>query len=588
MMQISGQMRLGHPLSEAMRSVREHLILCAVFSAFYNLLILGPSIYSIQVYDRVLASRSEMTLLFLSLVLIFTLLASTALDSLRARVMNRVGARFEMRLRKDVFAAVIGMSREPGQRRGFRDVEVLRQSLSGAPAIAIIDAPWAVLFLIICFMINVWIGLMTLIGVLVLAALALFNERVMKVPIQTASQNGAQVSALAEVIAQSSDVVRALGMREALANRLSDMRRSASDSLLLSQLSSGRYQSVIRFARLCLQSAALGLGAYLVIRNELTPGGIFAASMLVSRALAPVETLVGSWSAIVNARASWNDLEKLLDESAAEAVHTRLPKPRGHLEVDRVSIALSPDQMLLRDISFKVEPGEVLAIVGASGSGKTSLLRVLAGVRRPLAGHVRLDGAELRNWNMDQWREVFGWAPQGASLLPGSVRSNISRYQSPNSEEAEEQDLVVVAAAQAAGAHKMILKLPQGYATPVGTGGVGLSGGQAQRIALARALYGDPQFLLLDEPDSFLDAEGEAALMTAIATAKARGAAIILVGHKPQLLGIADRIVGLRDGQLHAVSIRPGAGTSDSKRPGPASTDVTQQLRSPIVTRPPR
>lgn len=540
------------PLAEAFRACRTHFVWAAAFSALVNLLYLTPTLYMMQVYDRVVPTGGLTTLVLVTAVAVFALATLALLDWLRGRILIRAGLRLDRLLAARVLSRVMDIqARTPGS-QALREFDAVRQAVSGSGALALFDAPWTPIYLACAFLLHPWIGVLTLVGGLVLFVLAVLNERASRPRVKAAYQATTAAYQAQESIAGQTEVVRALGMRRASVTRQIAQRRAAVDQSADAQLTGGGYSGAIKFVRLVLQSAALGLAALLAVRGEISAGAIIASSVLLSRAVAPIELLVGAWPQLVQARASWKTLTDLFVQTAAqERARTALPAPAGRVALETVTVRLpGTETPQLRQASFRLEPGQTLGVVGPSGSGKTTLARVLAGAQAPTAGAVRLDGAEYDTREADDLARHIGYLPQVPSLFPGSVKDNISRFAAATGLAPAEVDAGAVRAAQAAGAHEMILRLPQGYDTELGPFGAGLSAGQAQRVALARALYGDPALLVLDEPNSNLDQDGETALMNAILAAAQRGAAVVVVAHRAGVLARVDRLLMLRDGMV--------------------------------------
>lgn len=542
----------AEPLADAVKACREHLIWAAAFSALVNLLYLTPTLYMMQVYDRVVPTGGLTTLALISAVAVFALASLSMLDLLRGRLMLRAGLRLDRLLADRILGRVVDVQGRVPSAQALREFDSVRAAVAGPGTLALFDAPWTPLYLACCFLLHPAIGVLTLVGGGVLFLLAWLNERDSRPRLDHAFQAQTQAYAAQEGIAAQAEVVRALGMRRASIARQIAQRNQAVAAQAEAQLVGGRYSGAIKFLRLAMQSAALGLAALLAVKGEISSGSIIASSVLLSRAVAPVEQLVGAWPGMVQAMSSWRSLAQLFAGTAAiERDRTALPAPRGRLQVETVGVRLvETEAPQLRGVSLTVEPGQVLGVVGPSGSGKTTLARVIAGALRPQAGTVRLDGAEYDAREGDDLARWIGYLPQLPSLFAGSIKDNISRFAISGGAAAETVDAAAVRAAQAAGAHDLILRLPHGYDTVLGPFGQGLSAGQAQRVALARALYGDPVLLVLDEPNANLDQDGEAALMRAVSDAAARGAAVVIIAHRAGILARADRLMVMRDGAV--------------------------------------
>lgn len=503
-----------------------------------------------QVYDRVVATGSLTTLALVTAAAVLALASLAVLDWVRTRLLTRVGLRLERKLAAPILSRLVDTRSPASGALALRDFETVRQAVSGQAMLALFDAPWTPIYLAACFMLHPWLGALTLAGGLILVGLALLNEIDSRPRIKAATQAMNDALRAQESLTHQSETLRALGMRRAAIVQQLAQRRTAAERNLQAQMTGGKYTGAIKFVRLALQSAALGLAAILAIRGEISSGAIIAASVLLSRAVAPVELLVGSWSLLVQARNSWKALVDLFIETEDhEQPRTALPPPLGRLAIENATVQLpGTERPQLRALNLKLEPGQTLGVIGPSGSGKTTMARLAAGALEPAAGVVRLDGADYQTRESDDLARFIGYMPQAPGLFPGSIKDNISRFQRHTGEPSAQIDAQAVAAAQLAGAHDMILRLPNGYDTELGPMGAGLSAGQAQRIALARALYGDPVLLVLDEPNSNLDQEGETALMNAILASAQRGAAVIVIAHRAGVLARVDRLVVLRDG----------------------------------------
>jgi ATP-binding cassette, subfamily C, bacterial len=525
------------------------------FSALVNLLMLTAPLYMLQVYDRVLMSRSEETLVALSLLMAFLFLIMGVLDHARGRIMARVGARLQEALDARVLSAAFrrltvapqDMAAEAAQ----KDLDAMARFWASPVVLAIFDAPWAPLFVAAIFVFHPWLGVLALAGGLVILGLSFLNQQATETPLRVASLAGHAADRQAGNLKQEADLVQSLGMAGAAFARLKTRRDTALDAGLAAADASGRYSVATRTFRLFLQSAMLGLAAWLVLRQELSAGAMIAASILMGRALQPVEQAVSHWAVVTRARQAKTRLASLLSNAPPPPPRTDLPRPKARVEVQGLTL-LPPggSAPVLQAVSLTLPEGQALGVIGPSGSGKSSLARALTGVWRPVAGRVRLDGAALDQYDPDLLGSFVGYLPQRVTLFDGTIADNIARLQ-PGADAGR-----IVAAARAAAAHEMILTLPHGYDTQVATAGSQLSGGQIQRIGLARALYGDPVLLILDEPNANLDNEGSIALNLAVRTAKARGASVMIMAHRPQAIQECDLLMVLHQGSVAAFGPR--------------------------------
>lgn len=540
------------PLMAAVKSCRKHFIWAGAFSALLNLLYIAPTLYMLQVYDRVVPARSDLTLAAMTGLLAFALVTLTVLDALRSRMFMRAGMRLDRRLTSVILNTAFGArgSSEALNRQIVREFDALRQILTGLPMLALFDLPWLPIYLLVCFLLHPMLGAVVSVGGGVLVVLGLLNEHRTKASLRRANEAANRAYASQDRTLAVADVVRALGMREAMVNRQLADRETSVALQTEAAFISGGYLAMSRFARLFLQSVALGVGAWLAIHDKISAGTIFAASFLAARALGPMEQVLSSWKSIGQARDTWRSVEQFLAKGRQATPTTRLPRPKGAIDVEGLTVnSPSGDRVLLDNVSFSVAPGEVIAVVGRSGAGKSTLLRALAGIA-PYSGAIRFDSSEMKEYDPERLGAWLGYAPQDAALFPGSVKDNISRFAAYSNTPPAEIDLMVIAAAKTCGVHDMIARLPDGYDTVIGWNGVGLSVGQAQRICLARAVYGMPQVILLDEPDAHLDAEGEIILSRALQALKAVGRTIILASHRNHVLSVAERIMIVRDGRL--------------------------------------
>jgi ATP-binding cassette subfamily C protein len=549
---------IRHGLSElrgALAASRQAIWAAFLFSALVNLLMLAAPLYMLQVYDRVLVSRSEETLVALSLLLAFLFLIMGVLDHARGRIMARVGARLQEALDARVLSAAFHRltldPRDTGALAGQRDLDAVARLWASPVLLALFDAPWAPLFVAAIFVFHPWLGLLALGGGLVIVGLSWLNQRSTEGPLQAATLDGLAADRQADSLKQEAELIRSLGMVGAAFARLRLRRDRALDAGLLASDAAGVYSVMIRTFRLFLQSAMLGLAALLVLRQELSAGAMIAASILMGRALQPVEQAVGQWAIVTRARQARQRLAGLLASTPPQAPRTDLPRPKALAEVQGLTLVPPGGTVpVLRNVSFTLPPGQALGVIGPSGSGKTSLARALTGVWAPAAGRIRLDGATLQQFGPDALGNHIGYLPQRVALFDGTVADNIARLQ-PGADPGR-----IIAAARAAAAHEMILSLPNGYDTQVSAMGSQLSGGQIQRIGLARALYGAPVLLILDEPNANLDTDGATALNQAIRTAKAGGASVLIMAHRPQVIQECDLLLVLHDGAVAAFGPR--------------------------------
>lgn len=538
-------------LRETRRKSRPLYWMVALFSFFVNLLMLTGPLYMLNIYDRVLSSRSFETLIALSVLVAFLYGMMGILDFVRGRVMGRVGARFQASLDRRVFAAVLKattLNRAPREAAtGLRDLEAVQRLITSPALMALFDLPWAPLFFLGIFIFHPLMGMLAIAGAVVLLIVALLNQFISRKPLEAANAASFASEQLGAHIRSESEMVHSLGMRQAAFDRWQVARGQSLDTTIDAADTAGTFTALTKSFRLFLQSAMLGLGAYLVLNNELTPGAMIAGSILLGRALAPIEMLVGQWAMFQRGREGWRNLSVLLGHIPAETTRTTLPKPKARLVADQVTVVPPGEsQAALRMISFDIQPGQAVGVIGTSGAGKSTLARVLTGVWQPAGGKVRLDGAALDQYDPDVLGQHVGYLPQRVQLFDGTIKENIARMSmTPD-------DGKVIAAAQAAAAHEMILKLPDGYDTRVSAISGRLSGGQIQRIGLARALYGEPVIVVLDEPNSNLDNEGSIALNRAIKSLKSEGKIVFIMAHRPSAIQECDVLLVIENGVRRA------------------------------------
>ncbi|HEX9857255.1 MAG TPA: type I secretion system permease/ATPase [Paracoccaceae bacterium] len=526
-----------------------------LFSVFVNLLMLTGPLYMLQVYDRVLGSRSEETLIALSVLVVFLFLMMGILDHVRGRIMARIGARFQDRLDRRVFQASLRRLQlapgDPAAVAAQRDLEAVQRLWASPVLIAIFDIPWTPLFIAAIFIFHPWLGWLAVSGGVILIAFTILNQHITKAPMQRANMATLHAERMADNLKSEAEIVQALGMSSAGFDRWQKARGYALAQSISAADLGGSFSTLTKTFRLFLQSAILGLGAWLVLQAELSPGAMIAGSILMGRALAPIEVAVGQWSVVQRAQEGWARLSELFTRMPQEPARTALPRPRAILEAQNLTVVPPGEQMaVLRMVSFRLEPGQALGVIGPSGSGKSTLARALIGAWRPAGGTVRLDGAALDQYDPDTLGGYMGYLPQRVALFDGTIAENIARLQSnPDGQK-------VVEAAQKAAAHDMIVKLPDGYDTRVSALGGRLSGGQIQRIGLARAMYGDPVILVLDEPNSNLDNEGSMALNIAIRSMKERGRAVLIMAHRPAAIQECDLLMVMEEGTRRAFGPR--------------------------------
>ena len=535
-------------LRDALQACRRHIGFVLLFSAVLNLLYLAPSIYMLQVYDRVLTSGGILTLIYLSLVLVAALGTLAFLDGSRVRLLAAMAKRLDRIVSPHVLRAALQREGRAaaGAAQPLREFDTLRSALTGQPALAAVDAPWTPIYIAVCFIIHPAIGALALFGGILLVAIAYVNQVAMHRNLHANEQATGAMYQLQAADSAQGETARALGMHEALVRRQLNTRHAMTEATHKAGRSGAVYSSSTRFLRLLLQSASLGLGAYLAINQQISSGAIIAASILTSRAFAPLELIVGAWRQFEQGRGAYRILTDVLKTQEGQRDFTQLPAPQANISVEGVGVR-TMDRILLNGISFRMNPGMIVGVIGPSGAGKTTLMRIVAGAANPDAGTVRIDGAKLTDWPTEKLGRHIGYLPQDVALFAGTIGDNIARFEdraNPGVDEA------IVEAAKAAGVHELVLTLSQGYDTEIDPNGRGLSAGQAQRVALARALYRKPMLLVLDEPNAHLDSDGEIALITALKEARDRNAAALVVAHRTNFMSIADALLVIRDGKL--------------------------------------
>ena len=538
--------RAATPLREAIGACRVQFVSVGLFSGVVNALQLTVSLYMMQVFDRVLATRNLDTLVYLTLIAIAAIGLLALLEAVRSQVMQRIGHWVEQRVAPEGFSRALEaqLRGQPYRMEALRDLAVCRSFLGSPASLAVFDVPWVPVYLLVIFLLHPLLGMLALGAAILLFGLTLVSELATAGPLREANNAIMAGQRRSEALLRNAEVIDSMGMHNAVlgrwqsgaAEQAAPTRRAADRAALL--------LSLTKFFRLAVQIALLGLGAYLALQQEMTSGASIAGSIIMGRALAPVEQLIGGWKQLVQARQSWRRLNAFLAMPRARPPGIPLPPPQGRLSVEQASFAFpGHGGPTLKGVTFKLEPGESLAIIGPSAAGKTTLLRLLTGTMQPIAGHVRLDGADVFSWLREDFGRHVGYLPQDVELFDGTVTENVARLAEPDNE-------AVFAATRLAGCHEMILRLPQGYDTQIGEAGQHLSGGQRQLIGLARAFYGNPRFIVLDEPNSNLDGDAEGLLLQALQALKATGSTVVFVSHRPMLVQGADKVLLLRDGAM--------------------------------------
>lgn len=533
--------------SDSITTIKRGFTPVIVFSFFINMLMLTVPLYMLQVFDRVLGSGNVDTLFVLTAIAIVSLLTLAALEGVRTYVMIGLSSWMSRRLGGDILGSsvrgALGHTNDPSV-RGLRDLETVRTFLTGPAVFAVLDAPWVPVFLAVIFFVHPLLGWIATVGALFLFGLALINEISTREPLGQASAENQKSMHRAETAVRNADMISAMGVLPNLVQRWNQDNARMIGLQSIASRRGGLIQAIAKFSRFVIQLGVLGTGAFLAVQQEITPGAMIASSIIMGRALAPVEQAIGAWKGMIAARGAYARLKELVAGGGSGASTMELPPPEGKLNVASLTFGVpSRTEPILNNVSFSLEPGEALGLIGPSAAGKTTLARLLVGSWLPSSGHVRLDGADMSLWRDQDRLQYIGYLPQDVELLGGTVKENISRM-------GEAEDAHVVAAAQLADVHEMILSLPEGYDTQIGEAGGVLSGGQRQRIALARALFGTPKLLVLDEPNASLDRVGEQALLDTIDEMRRRGVTIVVIAHRPSMLEHVDKILVLREGKV--------------------------------------
>ncbi len=532
-------------ITEVLASFKKAFNTIGVFSAVINGLMLMPAIYMLQLYDSVLTSRNEMTLLMLTLIVIGAYIFLGALEYVRSFVLIRIGAKLDTQLNKRIYTAAFEQSLKQGEGnagQALKDLTTIRQFMTGNALFAFFDAPWFPIYIAVIFMFHPWLGVFALFGTFTLILLAYINEKISRKPLDEANSMAVVSTNMASNNLRNAEVIEAMGMLPNLQSRWNKLHSRFLNLQADASEKSGIVTAISKSTTVALQSLMLGLGALLVLGNEISPGMMIAASILMGRAIAPVQLLISVWKQFGGARSAYDRLIKLLEQNPAREPGMSLPRPNGIINVENVTAAPPGSRVpVIKGLNISVAAGEVLGVIGPSGSGKSTLARLLVGVWPAAAGKVRLDGADVYLWNKDELGPSIGYLPQDIELFSGTVSENIARFGEVDPEK-------VILAANRAGVHQMILNMPEGYDTKLGDGGAGLSGGQKQRLGLARAMYDDPALIVLDEPNSNLDEIGEQALLTALIDLRKRGKTIVLITHRSSIISVTNKLLLLHEG----------------------------------------
>jgi len=553
-------------LKKVVSTLKKSFYFAGFISLFINLLMLVPSLYMLQLYDRVLASRSQETLLMLTLIVVAMFAIMGTLEFVRSRILIRVGNAIDSQMSTRLFNAMFALAnRYPGKSTSqpLGDLSQIRQFLTGAPLFAFFDTPWMPIYIAIMFLFHPLFGWFAIFAVIVALSLTLINEKRTKAGLEASNRYYQSSQGFIQASLRNSEIIEAMGMHANVRRRWYSRYISFLNEQSNASDEAGLWSNVSKVSRMLMQSMVLGLGGYLAIIGEVTPGMMIAGSIIMGRALAPIDLMTSTWKQFTSARIAYTRLGDLLAEFPEKEAPTPLPAPKGFIDLEGIVIVPPGSQVpSLRGVTMSIKAGETVGVIGPSAAGKSSLARAMLGVWPCYSGKVRFDGAEISHYDRGELGSYIGYLPQDVELFDGTISENIARYEDPKPE-------MVVEAAQVAGVHEMILQLPQGYDTPIGVGGVALSGGQRQRIGLARAIYCYPKIVVLDEPNSNLDDVGERALVVAISELKKRGTTVILITHRPAILGITDKIAFMREGQLHLYGARDEVLAALAPKPQP-------------------
>jgi len=535
-------------LDSTIGSCKHILFLTAFFSLASNLLMLALPIFTLQVLDRVISSGSRETLIMLAIITVALLASMGLVQMARSLVLIRMGTWFDERLAVPFLKYSVGLSsvvHGKSDSQSIRDLASVRNFLTGQGLMALMDAPWSLIYLLVIFLIHPINGLIVFIGAILLIGLAIFNEKSTRAPLDEANDATITSMRLADITTRNAEVVEGMGMGKHLFKRWQEKNNIARDKQSMASTRGAVILSISRSARMIFQIAIISTGALLALNNQLTVGGIIACSIIAGRAFAPFDNAIATWKTVTDARKAYGRLKEIAERPNIRREGMQLPTPKGDIKVDNAYYTpIQGMKPIVAGIDFAIKAGTVLAVVGPSAAGKSTLAKLLVGVWRPISGHVRLDGADVYNWARDDFGEHVGYLPQDIELFSGTVKDNIARMNGEALSEA------VVQAAKDAGVHEMVLQLPKGYETQIGYEGAALSGGQRQRIGLTRAFYGNPKVIILDEPNANLDEEGEIALRNAILLAKQKHITLIIISHRPSILTVVDKILVLQKGKM--------------------------------------
>ncbi|MDD2500278.1 MAG: type I secretion system permease/ATPase [Geobacter sp.] len=540
-----------------LRKFLPFFVAAGVFSFVMNMLLLTPSLYMLQVYDRVLGSRSEETLWFITLLLLVALLVMGAMELVRSRLLVRANNAIDAQLAPYLLQKMAEGATSPEGNQyshGLKDLNSIKTFMTGSGIMALFDAPWMPISMIILWYMHFYLFLTALVGGVLMIGLTILNEKLTRKPLEDANAAGRAAGRHVEIALRNAEVVNAMGMLRGVASRWAGLN----DLVIALQSSAsnraGMISGVTKFVRQAIQSLGLGVGAYIVLKEpaNFTPGMMIAGTIVLGKALGPIEHLIGSWKGFLDARIAYSRLDAFMKAQHMELEPMELPPPSGQITLEKVSFGIrATNKIIIKEMNFGLAAGESLGIIGPSAAGKSTLARLLVGVWKPLQGTIRLDGADMASWSSERLGSYIGYLPQDIELFAGSIADNIARLDEPDSGK-------VIRAAQLAGLHDMILRMPKGYDTYIGESGAVLSGGQRQRIGLARALYGDPKLVVLDEPNASLDSDGELALLQAMAYMKQLGTTVVVITHKVSLLSNVDKLLVMKDGALAVFGPREG------------------------------